>query len=99
VKFERAKEIFRARAEQNSDDAEQNFAAGRFYLLTEDPGRAIRAFQTSLKIDPSIPAEYFLAAAFAAKGQFDEARKILRAIGPRDPQYAKAQKMLQSLKQ
>ena len=98
-RFEQAKATFRARAEQNSDDAEQEFAAGRFYLLTEDPARAIRAFEASVKLDPAIPAQCYLASAYVAKGQLDEARKILEAIGPRNVQYAQAQKMLKSLKQ
>ena len=40
-RFERAKQIFRARAELNSDDAEQQLGAGKFYLLTGDPVTAV----------------------------------------------------------
>jgi predicted CXXCH cytochrome family protein len=96
-RFEQAKQLFRARAEQNSDDAEQQLGAGRFYLLAGDPARAIGAFQGSLKLDPAIHAQYLLAYAFAQQKKVTEAREILQAIPPGDPQYAKAQELLKAL--
>jgi hypothetical protein len=96
-RFEQAKQIFRARAELNSDDAAQLLAAGKFYLLTDDPATAIGALQNSLKLDPEIPASYYLAYAKAQQGHTDEARQILEAIPSTDSQYAKAQKLLKAL--
>jgi len=96
-RFKQAKQIFRARAQLNSDDAEQLLGAGKFYLLSGDPIGAAGAFEASLKIDSQIPAQYYLAYAKAQQGHIDEARQILQAIGPADAQYAKAQRLLQSL--
>ncbi len=96
-RFERAKEVFRARARLNSDDAEQLLGAGKFYLLTGDPISAAGVFQASLKLDPAIPARYFLAYAKAQQGQLDEAREILKAIPANDTQYANAQNLLKVL--
>jgi len=96
-RFERAKQVFRARALLNSDDAEQQLGAGKFYLLTGDPVAAIGALRGSLKLDPEIPARYFLAYALAQQGKMDEARTILRAIPPADSQYARAQVLLKAI--
>ncbi len=96
-RFERAKESFRARAEANSDDAEQQIAAGRFYFLTGDLPRAIDAFRVSLRIDPESPAQYLLAAAYVQKGEVDRARHILLAIPPADSQYDKARRLLNAI--
>jgi HEAT repeat protein len=96
-RFEQGKQVFRARAKLNSDDAEQLLGAGKFYLLTGDPGTAIGALQASLKLDPEIPARYYLAYAKAQQGHLDEARQILAAIPPSDSQYANAQKLLKAL--
>jgi tetratricopeptide (TPR) repeat protein len=96
-RFEQAKQVFRARAELNSDDAAQLLGAGKFYLLSGDPITAMGAFQNSLKLDPGIPARYFLAYAKAQQGHLDEARQILRGIPPADSQYANAQNLLKAL--
>lgn len=96
-RLERAKELFRARAEANSDDAEQEIGAGRFYYLTGDIPRAISAFRTSLRIDPQSPAQYLLAAAYIQKGDVPKAREILLTIPPADSQYDKAQRLLKAI--
>jgi predicted CXXCH cytochrome family protein len=96
-RFEAARAVFQARAELNSDDAEQQLGVGRFYLLRGEPVRALAAFQASLKIDPAIPAQYFVAAAYAETGQYAQARDILQAIPPADPQYARAQRLLKAI--
>lgn len=96
-RFERAKEVFRARADLNSDDAQQLLGAGKFYLLTGDPVTAIGALQGSLKLDPEVPARYYLAYAKAQQGHIDEARQILQGIPPTDSQFAKAQNLLKIL--
>jgi hypothetical protein len=96
-RFERAKQLFRARAEANSDDAEQQIGAGRFYFLTGDLSRAISAFRTSIRIDPDSPAQYLLAAAYVQKGDVAQAREILLAILPADSQYDKAQRLLKAI--
>jgi thioredoxin-like negative regulator of GroEL len=97
VRFTAAKKQFEARAEANSDDAEQQIGAGRFYYLTGDMTRAISAFRTSLRIDPESPAQYLLAAAYVQKGDVAAAREILAAIPPADSQYQKAQKLLKAI--
>jgi Tetratricopeptide repeat/Cytochrome c554 and c-prime len=96
-RLERAKELFRARAEANSDDAEQEIGAGRFYYLIGDIPRAISAFRTSLRIDPQSPAQYLLAAAYIQKGDVPKAREILLTIPPLDSQYDKAQRLLKAI--
>jgi predicted CXXCH cytochrome family protein len=96
-RFESASQIFRARARLNSDDAEQQLGAGRFYLLAGDPVTAAGAFETSLKLDPEVPARYFLAYAYAQQGRLDEARQLLRTIPQADPQYPRAQTLLQAI--
>jgi predicted CXXCH cytochrome family protein len=97
ARFEAARALYQARAELNSDDAEQQLGAGRFYLLRGEPARALMAFQTSLKLDPAIPAQYFVAAAYAETGQLAQAREILTAIPPADPQYPRAQRLLKAI--
>jgi tetratricopeptide (TPR) repeat protein len=96
-RLERAEELFRARADANSDDAEQEIGAGRFYYLTGDIPRAISAFRTSLRIDPQSPAQYLLAAAYIQKGDVPKAREILLTIPPADSQYDKAQRLLKAI--
>jgi predicted CXXCH cytochrome family protein len=96
-RFERAKQAFRARAALNSDDAEQQVAAGKFYLLSGDAAAAIGAFQAGVKLDPRLQVQYLLAGAYVEKGQLSEARKILEEIPTNDPQYAKAQRLLKVL--
>ena len=93
-RFELAKQLYRARAELDSDDSEQQLAAGKFYFLLGDPARAIGALEASLKLDPDIPAQYFLAGAYLEKGEIDKAREILLAIPASNSQYAKAQRLL-----
>jgi predicted CXXCH cytochrome family protein len=93
----RAEELFRARAALNADDADQDLAAGRFYLLTADPVSAIAAFQTSLKLDPQIPVQYLLGSAYAQKGDLRTATQILEAIPAGDPQYDRARRLLQAI--
>ena len=96
-RFNRAKELFRARAEANSDDAGQEIGAGRFYYLTGDIPRAIGAFRTSLRIDPESPAHYMLAAAYIQKGDLEKAREVLLTIRRTDSEYEKAQRLLKAI--
>lgn len=93
-RLERAKQLYRARAELDSDDAEQQLAAGKFFFLAGDMDPAVAAFRASLKLDPKIPAQYYLARALAEKRDFQSARQILKTIPPNDPQYASAQRLL-----
>jgi HEAT repeat protein len=96
-RLERAKQMFRARAALNSDDAEQDAAAGRFYLLSSDPASAVAAFQASLKVDPQIPVQYLLGGAYYEQGNLAVAKAILEAIPSGDPQYDKAQRLLKTI--
>jgi len=95
--FEQAKQVYRGRAELNSDDAEQQVASGKFYFLAGDFPTAAAAFRSSLRLDPTIPAQYYLALTYVQEGKNDEARVILQAIPTRDPQYARAQSLLRAL--
>jgi tetratricopeptide (TPR) repeat protein len=95
--LELAEQLFRARAALNADDAEQDMAAGRFYLLLAEPAAAVTALQTSLKLDPQIPVQYLLGGAYAAEGNLAAAKEILEAIPARDSQYQKAQRLLQKI--
>jgi len=96
-RFEEAKKQFRARADANSDDAEQELGAGKFYYLTGDMDRAVRAFLISMRIDPDAPAQYLLAAAYVQKGELAKAREVLLTIPAGNSQYAKAQRLLKAL--
>ena len=96
-RFARAKEAFYARAQLNADDAGQLVAAGTFSFLAAEPARAIEALQASLKLDPNAQAQYLLAGAYLERNEYDKAREVLRAIPPGDPQYEKAQRLLQRI--
>jgi predicted CXXCH cytochrome family protein len=96
-RFERAKELYRARADLDSDDARQQFAAGRFFFLSGDMNSAVSSFRASLKLDHTIPAQYDLAQALAGSGDSQAARQILEAVPRENPQYALAQQFLASL--
>lgn len=93
-RFERAKELYRERAELNSDDAQQQLAAGKFFFLAGDMAGAANAFRATLKLDPSIPAQYYLGRSLAEKGDYPSAREILNAIPRDDRQYDVAQRLL-----
>ena len=95
--LELAKQLFRARAALNADDAEQDLAAGRFYMILADPASAVAAFQTSLKLDPQVPVQYLLGGAYAQQGDLKAAKQILEAIPAGDPQYEKAQRLLKAI--
>lgn len=94
ARFEQAKELYRARAALNSDDAAQQFAAGRFFSLSGDMDGAIAAFRATLKLDPGMPAQYYLARSLAEKGNFTEARQILKGIARGDEEYSAAERLL-----
>jgi len=96
-RFAGARLLYQKRAELNADDAEQQLGAGRFYLLRGEPAKALAALEASLKLDPGVPAQYLLAAAHAEQGQYREAREILLAIRPADPEYARAQRLLKAI--
>lgn len=96
-RLEAAKALYRARMDFSADDPQQELGAGRFYLLTGDPVRAIRALETSLKLDPEAPAQYLLGYAYAAQSQYGAARRVLQGIVPADPQYTRAQELLKAI--
>ena len=93
-RYERAKELYHARAELGSDDAQQQLAAGKFSFLSGDMAGAVSAFRATLKLDPSIPAQYYLGRSLAEKGEYKSAREILNAIPQDDRQYDAAQRLL-----
>ena len=94
VRFEQAKQLYRARAELDSDDADQQFAAGRFFLLAGDPDEAVTDFRAAAMLDPSLHVPIYLGQALAAKGDLQSAEDILRKIPSGDPQYDAAQRLL-----
>jgi tetratricopeptide (TPR) repeat protein len=94
ARFEQAKELYRARAALYSDDAEQQFAAGKFFFMAGDMEGAAAALRASMKLEPATPAQYLLARSLAEKGDFPQARKILQAIPASDSQYKGAQALL-----
>lgn len=93
-RYEQAKALYGARAELNSDDAQQQLAAGKFFFLSGDMVGAANAFRATLKLDPTIPAQYYLARSLAEKGDYQSARQILDAIPRDDRQYDAAQRLL-----
>ncbi len=93
-RYERAKELYHARAELDSDDAQQQLAAGKFSFLSGDMAGAVTAFRATLKLDPSVPAQYFLGRSLAEKGDYQSARQILNDIPRDDRQYDSAQRLL-----
>jgi predicted CXXCH cytochrome family protein len=93
----RAEDLYRGRAELNSDDAQQQLAAGKFFLLAGDMDSAISHFRATLKLDQNAPARYFLGVALAQKGDSQSARDILQSIAANDPQYEPAQRVLAEL--
>ena len=96
-RFADVQQVYRARAQLNSDDALQQLGAGKFYLLTGDPVSALGALENSLKLDPEVPAKYFLAYAHAERGEYQQARDVLGTIPPSNAQYPKAQELLRSI--
>jgi predicted CXXCH cytochrome family protein len=96
-RLENAQQLYRARAQLNADDAMQQLGAGKFYLLTGDPVSALGALETSLKLDPEVPAQYLLAYAHAVRGEYQKAREVLQTIPPTDSQYTRAQELLRAI--
>ena len=94
ARFEQSKELYRARAQIYDDDAAQQFAAGKYFLLAGDMDGAVAAFRLSLKLDPAMPARYLLARSLEGKGELQEARQILQTITRSDGQYNPAQALL-----
>ena len=93
-RFEHAKQLYHARAEIDSDDAQQQLAAGKFFFLAGDPDDAIAAFRAASKLDPSLAVQVYLAQSLIAKGDLQPAKEILKSIPPADPQYDAAQRLL-----
>ena len=94
ARFERAKQLYHARAEIDGDDPLQQFAAGKFFFLAGNPEDAVAAFRAASRLDPSLPVQIYLAQALATKGDLRSAEEILKAIPRADPQYDAAQRLL-----
>ncbi len=95
--FGAAEQLYRRRAALNSDDAAQQFAAGKFFFLAGNFDAAVDAFRATLQLNPSMPARYDLGAALAQKGDTAAARPILESIPANSSQYAAAQRLLAAL--
>lgn len=92
--YEQAKKLYHERAELNTDDAQQQMAAGKFAFLSGDMAGAVAAFRATLKLDPSLPAQYYLGRSLAEEGEYASSRRVLDAIPRDDPQYGAAQRLL-----
>ena len=97
-RFAQARASYADRALLNSDDAAQQFAAGRFFLLSGDPARASQSLANSIRMDSGIPAQYLLAYTFVQQGRNEEARALLEKIEPLDPDYPRAQALLKQIR-
>jgi tetratricopeptide (TPR) repeat protein len=95
--FREAMKLYVARAEMNNDDAQQQFAAGRFFLLIGDPAKASEALSASLRMDKGPAVQYYLAYALVQQTKYEEARAVLESIAAADQQYASAQALLKSI--
>lgn len=95
--FREAMQLYTARAAMNNDDAQQQFAAGRFFLLTGDPAKAAEALAASLKMDKAPATQYYLGYALLQQKKYEEARAMLGAVPTGDRQYANAQALLKSI--
>ncbi len=93
-RYEQAKKLYQARAELDSDDAQQQLAAGKFSFLSGDLAGAVNAFRATLKLDPTISAQYYLGRSLAEEGDFTSARQVLNSIPRDDRQYGAAQRLL-----
>jgi tetratricopeptide (TPR) repeat protein len=93
-RFQRAKADYAARAELNPDDPQQQFAAGKFFYLAGETDRAVTLFRATLKLEPTLPAQYFLALALSGSGDDATARQVIATIPRNSPQYEPAQRLL-----
>jgi predicted CXXCH cytochrome family protein len=97
ARFEEAKKLYQLRARLNDDDAGQQLSVGRFYLMLNQGETAAGALNLALHLDPQIPAQYYLAYAYAELARYDEARAIIAKIPASDPQFAKAQELYRAI--
>ena len=97
VRFEDAKKLYQKRADLNSDDANQQFSVGRFYLMLNNGVRAAQALDLTLRLDPQAPAQYYLAYAYAEQQKYAEARAVIARIPATDPQFANAQELYRAI--
>jgi tetratricopeptide (TPR) repeat protein len=96
-RFEAAKALYQARAALSLDDPGVQLGAGRFWLLSGDPARAIGALETSLKLNRDTATAYLLAYAHAERAEYPAARDLLNEIAPADPAFGKAQELLKAI--
>ena len=92
-----ARDLYAARALLNSDDAAQQAAAGRFFLLAGEAEKASAALRNSLRLNADSATRLLLAQACAALGRFAEARSELGEIHFGEPAYQNAQSLLKAI--
>ncbi len=97
VRFEEAQKLYQLRARLNDDDAGQQLSVGRFYLILNQGATAAEALNLALHLDPQVPAQYYLAYAYAELTRYDDARAIIARIPATDPQFAKAQELYRAI--
>ncbi len=95
--FEEARKLYAQRNSLNNDDPALQFSAGKFFLLAGDGQDAAEALRTSIQLDPTLGASYFLAYAYAMQGKYADARSILEGIPAKDPQYKNARELLTAI--
>jgi tetratricopeptide (TPR) repeat protein len=96
--FDRARQEYIARAAIQPDDGAEQFTLGGFQLFSGEPAAAVISLENSLRLDPTLPARYFLAGAWLELNKPEEAVKTLRSTPPADPYFAAARRMLSVLK-
>lgn len=96
--FDAARQLYAARNSLNNDDPMLQFSAGKFFLLAGDPQDAAEALRTSIQLDPTLGASYFLAYAYAMQGKYADARSILESIPVNDPQRRNALELLAAIR-
>ncbi len=98
MKFEAAKRLYAARAATSPDHAPTQLSIGKFHILNRDLASAAAAFEASLHLDPDQKdATYYRAVARLGEGRKEEARELLRQIGPDSSYYSSAQALLSTL--
>jgi hypothetical protein len=98
LKFDAAKKIYAERAATSPDHAPTQLALGKFHLLNRDLASAAEAFDASLRLDPEQEdAVYYRALIRLGEGRTDEAKKLLKQVGPESPFHATASALLERL--
>jgi tetratricopeptide (TPR) repeat protein len=79
-------------------DPEALSLKGSVLLAKGNRTAAIPVLEEAIRLDPTMVfAEYNLAGAYALSGRMEDARNAVRSVLEKDPTYADAQRLAQSL--